>query len=180
MKKLFFNLLLLLNLLIAGFSVDARGVYQEPADFVAEAFAEVPPERQTLWITSEMKQDVRDILGHDYKSLRVKYWFKDGRSVWILEEIGKEHYITTGFIINDNVIDTVRVLIFRESRGWEVRHSFFTNQFKGAGLKKNKHYKLDRNIDNITGATLSVRALKKLARLALYFHNQHVAPQNSP
>jgi hypothetical protein len=66
------------------------------------------------------------------------------------------------------------VLIFRESRGWEVRHDFFTDQFKGVTLNDDRE--LDLPIDNISGATLSVRALTRLARLALYLHNNHVAP----
>jgi len=104
--------------------------------------------------------------------LRVRYWYKGERSAWILEEIGKEEPITAGIVIDKGKIERVEVLIFRESRGWEVRHDFFTEQFEGAKLRKDGE--LNRAIDNITGATLSVRALTKLARLALYFHNQVV------
>jgi Na+-translocating ferredoxin:NAD+ oxidoreductase RnfG subunit len=57
------------------------------------------------------------------------------------------------------------VLVFRESRGWEVRHDFFTDQFKLAKLKDENQ--LDKHIDNISGATLSVRAVRKLAQIAL-------------
>ena len=57
------------------------------------------------------------------------------------------------------------MLVFRESRGWEVRHDFFTDQFKQAQLSDDYHLK--QSIDNISGATLSVRAVKKLARIAL-------------
>ena len=62
----------------------------------------------------------------------------------------------------------VKVLIFRESRGWEVRYPFFTDQFKGATLVTDNN--LDRKIDGITGATLSVNALTKLGRIALLLH----------
>lgn len=55
--------------------------------------------------------------------------------------------------------------MFRESRGFEVRYPFFTDQFRGARLREGLD--LDREIDGISGATLSVRALTKLARLAL-------------
>ena len=85
--------------------------------------------------------------------------------MWVLDEIGKELPITTGIIVNNGAIERVRVLVFRESRGWEVRHDFFTNQFKGAGMTKDG--RLDRQIDGISGATLSVRAVEKLARVAL-------------
>ena len=61
-----------------------------------------------------------------------------------------------------------------DMRGWEVRHSFFTDQFKDAIIKPD--LQLDKSIDGISGATLSVRALRKLARLALFL-DQHVRKQ---
>ncbi|MBE9539475.1 MAG: FMN-binding protein, partial [Proteobacteria bacterium] len=45
-------------------------------------------------------------------------------------------------------------------------------QFNSAKLEAGKSYSLDKNIDGITGATLSVRALKKIATLALYCDRQ--------
>ena len=71
-----------------------------------------------------------------------------------------------------------KVLVFRESRGWEVRHPFFTDQFRDAGLTG--ELALDRNIDGISGATLSVRALSRLARLALYLHTVIPAGDDAP
>ena len=64
----------------------------------------------------------------------------------------------------------VRVLIYRESRGWEVKYPAFTDQFRGARLTSDG--KLDQSIDGISGATLSVHALTRLARLALLL-DQH-------
>lgn len=141
----------------------------EPAAFIDEVFNGNPPEPDKVWISGALKQDMRAILGRDPGVLRMRYWLKDGRSAWILEEIGKERLITTGFVVNAGSIETVRVLIFRETRGWEVRYPFFTDQFKGATLNQDKQ--LDRSIDGISGATLSVNALTKLARLALLLHH---------
>jgi len=95
----------------------------------------------------------------------VRYWSRDERTAWILEEIGKTEPITTGIVVDKGAIARISVLIYRESRGWEVRYPFFTDQFKGATL--NSTHELDRNIDGISGATLSVRALTRLARVAL-------------
>ena len=110
------------------------------------------------------------MLGHRFGKLRVRYWFDGETSVWVLDEIGKELPITIGVTVRDHAIADVRVLEFRESRGWEVRYPFFTGQFQGLGLTSTRE--LDQPIDGISGATLSVRALKKLARLALYLHQQ--------
>ena len=162
--------LLLGSLLPAPDPAMARGVYQEPDAFIQEVFNGDPPVAATVWLTGEAKSRVADILGHEYPALRIRYWLRDGRSAWILEEIGKEQPITTGVVVQRGEIALIRVLIFRESRGFEVRHPFFTDQFEGAALEESD--RLDRSIDGITGATLSVRALTKLARMALYLHGE--------
>mgnify|MGYP001821728189 FL=1 len=155
--------LLLLSLL--AFKVSAGGVYQEPDAFIAEVFDNDPPKAGVIWPDKQLKAQIKEILGHDYRGLRVRYWKHGDRSAWILDEIGKDKPITTGFVVNRGRLELVRVLVFRESRGWEVRHAFFTDQFNQAGLKTDME--LDRTIDNISGATLSVRAVTRLARVAL-------------
>jgi len=146
----------------------AQGIYQTPEDFLREAFAGAPPEPSKLWIYEKLKPGIRAILEHDLDVLRLRYWGKDGRTAWILEEIGKERPITTGIVIHRGAIERIKILVFRESRGWEVRYPFFTDQFTGATLGTGQQ--LDRDIDGISGATLSVRALTKVARLALLLH----------
>jgi len=151
-------------------SLLAEDVYQKPVDFIKESFSSTPPKSSVLWITKSLKPEIYKIMGHDLNALRIRYWKKNGKTVWILNEIGKEHPITVGLVVKENKLQLLKVLVFRESRGGEVRHSFFTNQFKKIGLTAEN--KLDKNIDGISGATLSVTALKKLARLALYFHKK--------
>ena len=151
-------------------AVLARGVYQEPADFVEQAFGGEPPSPSALWVTPDRRAVMEDILGHPPAEMRLRYWKRGERTAWIVEEIGKEKPITTGIVVEEGRIEQVRVLIFRESRGWEVRHDFFTDQFVDATAREG--YRLDRDIDGISGATLSVRAITKLARLALYLHEE--------
>ncbi len=145
-------------------------VYQEPDAFISEMFNGDPPEADTLWLNSEQKQRIRELLGHDLAALRVRYWGRGQRTAWILEEIGKERPITTGLVVNAGEIERIQVLIYRETRGWEVRYPFFTEQFQGASLTSND--KLSEHIDSISGATLSVNALTRLAKVALYLHTQ--------
>lgn len=158
-------LIFLLALALSSINAVAGGVYQEPDAFIAEVFADKPPKAEVIWPDQALKAQIREILGHDYQGLRIRYWHQGQRTAWILDEIGKDKPITTGFVINQGRMERVRVLIFRESRGWEIRHAFFTDQFDNASLKTNSE--LDRTIDNISGATLSVRAVTKLARVAL-------------
>lgn len=148
----------------------ARGVYQQPDAFLHETFAGETPQKKALWITPELRDQVTEILGHPPNAMRIRYWADGGRTAWIVEEIGKEKPITTGIVVNAGNIERVKVLIFRESRGWEVRHDFFTDQFNGAGLTG--QHQLDRNIDGISGATMSVNAVTRLARMVLFLDRQ--------
>ena len=165
MKKNFPFLAILVFLTGIGTSV-AKGVYQTQADFLREVFAGDVPKAQLIWLTGDLRKAATEILQHKPTRLRLRYWARGVRSAWVLEEIGKEKPITVGVVINNGKIESLRVLAFRESRGDEVRHDFFTRQFQQAGL--NEDLQLSNSIDGISGATLSVRALKKLARLALY------------
>jgi hypothetical protein len=144
-------------------------VYQTPEAFVAEVFGTLPPPR-VLWLSREVQAGAAAILDHPPANLRQRYWSDGAKSVWILEEIGKEELITAGFVISQGHIDHARVLAYRESRGQEVRHPSFLKQFAGAGLDKSD--RLDRGIDGISGATLSVHAMERMARLALYFERR--------
>lgn len=156
----------------------ARGeVYQTPDAFLGEAFEQGIPKPKIVWLKGAVKLQVRAILGHDY-SLRVRYWTRAGRSAWILDEVGKDLPITTGIVIGAQGIERLRILEFRESRGWEVRYPFFTEQFEHAELTT--ELGLNTAIDGISGATLSVGAVQRLARMALYLHREtattHVQP----
>lgn len=169
--RLPFSQLLLITLLsVVITNIFAEEVYQKPEDFIKESFSSKPPKSSVLWITKSLKPEIYKILGHDLNVLRIRYWRQNNKTVWILNEIGKEHPITVGLVVEKNKLQKLKVLIFRESRGWEVRHTFFTKQFKQVGITPEN--KLEKDIDGISGATLSVTALKKLARLALYFHKQ--------
>lgn len=141
-------------------------VYQTPEEFIAEVFMANPPAK-LLWLTKDAQSAVSDILGHAPRQLRQRYWSGDTRTLWILEEIGKEELITAGFVVKDGRIERAKVLAYRESRGMEVRYPAFLNQFKGAALSEGD--RLDRTIDGISGATLSVYAMQRMARAALYF-----------
>ena len=163
----------LLSFLIFGACIGntaARGIYQSQTDFLNEVFSRDLPRPTLLWLTGDIRKTATLILQHKPSRLRLRYWARATRSAWVLEEIGKEKPITIGIVIKQGRIEVLRVLAFRESRGDEVRHDFFTRQFSQATLKPD--LQLSNSINGISGATLSVRALHKLARLALYLDQQ--------
>lgn len=169
MKRSFIITLCLYLLLPIG-QLLADEVYQKPRDFIKEVFVGVSPLSHTLWVTHSRRQTVEDILGERPRSLRVRFWEYGSRSAWILDATGKDHPITAGIVVNKGKIERVKILVFRESRGWEVRHAFFTDQFIDA--KITKELVLTKDIDGISGATLSVHAVTAMARLALYYANE--------
>jgi len=149
-------------------------VYQTPEAFVSESGgrADAP---QSLWLNAESKRAIQQILGRNYPTLRIKYWQSADATLWVLEDIGKDDYITLGFVIRNQSIERSKVLIFRESRGWEIKFPSFAQRVAGARLTD--QLLLDRKVDGITGATLSVQAYERMARLALFL-DQTVHAQN--
>lgn len=168
-------MILLVSLANASTALASEDVYQAPEAFIVESFGGKAPATKTLQLSSDAKAKTAKIMGAHYKLPKVRYWQQDGRTAWILEEIGKFEPITTGLVVGaDGTLERIKVLIYRESHGWEVKHKFFTRQFEGAGLKRGK--KLDQRIDGIAGATLSVDALKRLGALALMLHQEVSSP----
>ena len=150
--------------------LQAATVYESQTEFLDRAFRGSPPEPEVIWLSGDKKSTVGQILGHDYPALRLRYWCEAGRSAWVLEEVGKEQPITVGIIIDADHIKNLRVLTYRENRGGEVATASFTDQFNQLMLDEDNQ--LNEHIDGISGATLSVYALTRLAELALYLHEQ--------
>jgi Na+-translocating ferredoxin:NAD+ oxidoreductase RnfG subunit len=145
-------------------------VYLKPSAFIGRTFPMAKPQAGALKLSASMQTEIKKIMGRAYSPRVVRYWTDGKTTAWILNEIGKTLPITTGYVVSDGKIRQVEVLIYRESHGWEVRQPFFTKQFKGAELKPGN--KLTKRIDNIAGATLSVRAVTKMSKLALYLESQ--------
>lgn len=147
--------------------------YQAPHVFITNAFDGKPPKPQVLWLKQDLQDEIQKIMDRRLAVLRLRYWRRDKRTAWILEEVGKEQPITAGFIVDDGKLFETNVLVYRESRGWEIKYPAFRNQFNGAALDEAR--RMDANIDGISGATLSVNAMKRMARLALFLHGHVMA-----
>ncbi len=93
------------------------------------------PEARVLWLQPDLRADVTKILDQR-PGMRIRYWQEDGRTAWVLDDIGKDKPITAGFVVANGAIEQVDVLEFRESRGWEVKYPFFTRQFQQARLAR--------------------------------------------
>ena len=149
----------------AAFAAGEVGRYQSRTEFLTEAFGTDEPASAVIWIDDELRTVATRVLGHPPAMLRMRYWHEGSRTAWIINEIGKEQPITFGVVVEKGELQTLNVLEFRETRGWEIRYPFFTKQF--ASLRLTKTGSLSHGIDGISGATLSVKAATRSANFAL-------------
>jgi hypothetical protein len=144
-----------------------KGDFLSIEDFALQVFQESKP-WQTLWLKQDQRDQLSKILNRPFKQLRLRYVSNGQTSLWIFDEIGKELPITIGFAVDDSGIKALEILSYRETRGGEVIYPAFRQQFYGARLQADKD--LNRPIDGITGATLSVWSVKRAAAAALLCH----------
>lgn len=142
---------------------------QQIKNFLTQVFDHNIPAAKRLWVTTELKSSLSQLLDKPTTKLSYRYWQKNDTVVWVLDEIGKERDITTGVVLKDNQVANVEVIIYRESKGGEVQIPWFTGQFRGVTAEDDWR----NDIDSISGATLSVNALKKQVATALAL-NQYI------
>ena len=143
----------------------AQEVLLTPERALREIFPEsARTDREVVPLAAERKARLEKQLGRrideDSVDVTLVYNAKDalvGYAV-VTEEIGKYRPIT--FMVGVTPQLTVRdvaVLVYRESRGGEVKRKRFLSQYRGKSAKD--PIDVDRDIINISGATISVRSL---------------------
>lgn len=151
--------------LVLTFGAKGATEYLTQEAFLAQAFSGGQPQQGTVWLKGELKSQLKTLMGEGYPKLRVRYWEQQGRTAWVLESVGKDQPITFGYVVENGTIIQARVLMFREHRGWEIHRDAFTRQYQGVSLDGNA---LSEIIDGISGATLSVHAMNRTAKMALF------------
>ncbi len=170
-----------LLVLLANTPVQAA-VPEEFLHFLKESFGTDRPRIQRLWLNEQQRNQAGKLLQRPVRMRSLRYWGDATHSVWLLNEIGKERPITTAIEIRNSRVKRVRVITYRESRGGEVQADWFLNQFHG--LTREHLGTLHKAVDSISGATLSVNALKKQVSLALlaadWLKQKNTAQENQP
>lgn len=145
--------------------IGAQEVLLAPEQALREMFPEgVRTAREVLPLAADTRARLEKQLGRriDEDSIDVTRVF-DAKNALVgyavvTEEIGKYRPIT--FMVGVTPRLTVRdvsVLAYRESRGGEVKRKRFLSQYRGKSTKD--PIDVDRDIINISGATISVRSL---------------------
>ncbi len=142
-------------------------------DFISKIFSS-PPKPQRFWVDKSHSNFIKKHFNPSQVKLSYRYWQKNGKIVWILDEIGKERNITSGIVIAKNKVDYIEVITYRESRGGQVQSQRFRSQY----VQKDANSNLAKEIDSISGATLSVNAINKQIRLALWLSSQLTPNKN--
>ena len=131
-------------------------------------------ERKVIRSTEELKEKIRQRMGKTKTSLweesYVTFVAKKGDVILgyavVVEEIGKHRPIT--FIVGvgvDRKVKDAALMVYREAYGGEVRDRRFLQQYKGKQLKD--ALQPFRDIQNISGATMSVEAIGRGSKKAL-------------
>jgi len=158
-----FLLVIAASLLIAG-PVHADRVYLTVDQALANAFpGDVAVERKVVWITEAQAAQVEQRAGSPLPRRVVKaYLGRRGDKVvgyaFVDDVIGKTEPITYMVTITpDATVGRLDLLIFRETHGYEIERASWRDRFRG--LRLGPGLRVGREIDKITGATLSCRAI---------------------
>ena len=141
-------------------------VFPECDEVVTDEFSITPEEKQNLekLLSSRLYEDgFKVYIGKNKMGIQ-------GYAM-ITEEIGKFHPFR--FIVGvrpDGKVNNVAVLVYRESRGAEIAKKRFLYQYIGRSLKN--PIRINKDIINITGATMSVQAVCAGVRKALAVINE--------
>src|SRR5262245_60695472 len=117
-------------------------------------------------IEKDSRVDVREATEKVWRALKGTTFLG-----WFIEDevVGKHEFITWALALNtDGSVRQIEILDYRETYGHEIRDPKWREQF--VGKTHGAPLKLDADIKNISGATLSSRHIAEGVRRLLSFH----------
>ena len=137
---------------------------------------------EELRLTPDQKLRIQDRIGwkfpeESFRAFKAETDGKvDGYAV-IQETIGKHRPITyiVGITPQGKVFD-VEIMVYRESKGSEVRRKRFNAQYEGKTAQD--PISINKDIINITGATMSVRSVSAAVKRALVLVHEFYLHKN--
>ncbi len=138
----------------------------QQAIFPAGKFTQV-----TLSLTQEQRDMLRTRSGVYEPFQENRVWSVEGRGFFIIDQVvGKHELITYAVGLNPNgSVKQIEILEYRETYGSEVRNPAWRQQF--VGKTSASPVKLNRDITNITGATLSSKHITDGVRRVLVVYD---------
>ncbi len=141
-------------------------------------FGETMLTKSPIVLNEETRKKMKDAssVSHPFDSTRM--WHSDKGEWFIVDEVvGKHEMITYAVGINaDGRVRQIEILEYRESYGHEVAQTNWLNQFVGKTAESS--IKLNKDVQNISGATLSAKHLTDGVKRVLVMYE--LALKNNP
>ena len=147
----------------------AAAVFGLPIPLVyAKTYLSMEQAKQLIWpnqpfspfpieLTEKQAELIEEVSDIRVRNLSINAWRNNGGDWYIVDQvIGKHENIDIAVGINNQgKVVGIEVLTYRESYGDQIMHPKWRAQF--FGKDSSEHLKLDHQIKNISGATLSCR-----------------------
>ena len=126
--------------------------------------------KRPVTLTGDQKKAIEKASGTRVRNLNVNAW-RAGDGGWFIvdEVIGKHEFITYALALTSSgAVKGIEILTYRETYGHEVKLPKWRAQFLGKTVTA--PVKIDSDIKNISGATLSCVHVTEGVRRLLYTH----------
>ncbi|MBL6664303.1 MAG: FMN-binding protein [Rickettsiales bacterium] len=154
-----------------------------PKVTLAEEFLTVDEAKKVLWnsmsmkpvkveLTKEQMKLIKKVSNVRVRNSTMNVW-KTADGGWFIVDqvIGKHENMDVAFALtNQGRVKGVEILNYYETYGWEVKNPKWLKQFIGKGHEE--HLQLDKQIKNISGATLSCRHITDAVNRITHSWNQ--------
>ena len=135
-------------------------VYLSPEQALATIFeGKSDFNSSSLKLTKDQRKAISSSTGLTVRDQEIQVWSAgDGARMYVDKVVGKHEFITFAVGVGaDGEVLGVEILEYKESYGGEIRRPQWRKQFHGKKLSD--PLKLDKDIANISGATLSSRSV---------------------
>jgi hypothetical protein len=118
-------------------------------------------------LSDAQQRQIETMTGVQVPRKEIRIWrVSSGGFFFVDEVVGKHEFITYAMGLNaDGSVRQIEILDYRESYGYEIRNQNWRRQFVGKSSADT--LRLDQDIRNISGATLSCRHLTEGVRRLL-------------
>jgi Na+-translocating ferredoxin:NAD+ oxidoreductase RnfG subunit len=147
-------------------------VYLTPEDAAKLMFPESNSIRsEVIHITEDQKQLIEERIGWHFPETTFNCFIGETKGkvdgwAFVQNTIGKHKPMTYMVgVAPDGEVTNVEILVYRESRGSEVRKKRFNYQYQGKTA--DDPIRINRDVINISGATMSVRSMSAGVKRAL-------------
>ncbi len=150
----------------SAFAVQYLNVDQaQKTIFPGKSFAAAP-----VGLTSAQRKAIEQASGVRVLHNEQQVWRASGGGWFIVDEVvGKHEFITYAVGLNaDGSVKQIEIMDYRETYGYQIRDEKWRAQF--AGKTSKAKLKLDDDIKNISGATLSCRHITDGVKRLLAFY----------